>query len=1155
MLLGMCAGLVLADEIVWGNSSPIYTQGGVLVPSTGTYLVQLMAGTNSTNGIPIAGATASFDFESGSDGYFITALDTVALGIPVGEAIFTRIYNARTAAAATAYVDPNGGFQVVQSSAFPNPPWEYVIGGTASNGSDWVGIQRLTVTANPSKGGTVIGSGTYTAGSNVQISATVSNGWFFMSWNDGATNNPYTITMPPTNITYTANFLINMCDITAGSNANGVIVPTGTVWVAYSGSTNFTITPNANSQITNVVVDGVAIGATNSYTFLNVTNVGHTITALFGIDQYSLNVTSLWGNPSPSGTPTNSWNTLINASVSSPVPNGTTQYICTGWIGSGSVPASGTTTNTSFTILTNSTIVWQWTTNYWLNTVAGGNGSVNVNPVWALAGSNVTITATPSNGYHFVNWIGDIASTNNPLVLTMSQKYSITANFAINTYDITASASTNGTIMPTGTVWMAYGGSTNFAITPNANYQITNVVVDGVAIGPTNSYTFLNITNGGNTITVLFGLNQYTLDVTSFCGVPVPSGVTTNAWNSLISASVGSPVLNGTTTQYLCQGWTMTGNAPVSGATNSFSMTQTNNATLKWLWRTNFWLATQAAGSGTVNITSGWYNPGTSVTIRAKANARSHFYGWSGDTNGATISGTNITVKMTSAKSIVANFGLYLNLQAAGLNNSTREINIALTPKDYSNKATGTTPFIRCYRDETTIGFSAPRTLTGGWKFTGWTGVDSQTGTNATLTIMSNTVVHAWYDPAPVVVITNPTSHSTYTATNKMLTIMGRASNQCGIVSVAFSNDRSVSGICTGTTNWSRSGITLYNGINVITVTAYDTYSNSTSRTLTVTYSSKYASLQNLELLEGGVVRYINMQDRLTPGVTNTIQWQIEAFEPVLSALKIHLPAGGSVTNVILNGALTGAPTNGASLIGDWQSMVYSFETNWIMPSSTGGTYQVNFLTARQDGYAYVNANIPDGIDSRPYGTDGKEIARDIGEGTTPEIQNDTLIVASPAFETLRQALYRRGAVVQGIEITNNLIPGNVVTCRWSLVTYPSLQARLNVDLPNGSNLVGTATLRATSNTWWRLPASGKLVEYNGSVSNDALAKVSSYYNLKQYYYQYAWKIPANNDGPCRITFEVAPPSLTNWVDTILPENADTPNTTAGVTIERLIGP
>jgi hypothetical protein len=288
---------------------------------------------------------------------------------------------------------------------------------------------------------------------------------------------------------------------------------------------------------------------------------------------------------------------------------------------------------------------------------------------------------------------------------------------------------------------------------------------------------------------------------------------------------------------------------------------------------------------------------------------------------------------------------------------------------------------------------AAPGTLTGGWKFTGWTGVDSQSGTNATLTIMSNTLVKALYDPAPVVTITGPTSAAAYTTTNHMVNIAGKASSTaCDIVRVDFSNNRSANGTCVGTTNWSYSGITLYNGTNIVTVTAYDSYSNAASKTLTVTYSSKYSALQNLEFLGGAMVRQINMADDLTPGATNTVQWQVESYEPVLSALKIRLPDGNSVTNVVLNGVLTGTPTNGATAVGDWQSKVYSFGTDWITPN-TPGTCRIGFLAARQDGYAYVNANIPDGIDSRPYGPDGKQIARDIaGGGTTPAIQNETLI-------------------------------------------------------------------------------------------------------------------------------------------------------------------
>ena len=72
-------------------------------------------------------------------------------------------------------------------------------------------IQTLTATvstlANPSYGGDVAGGGTYAVGSTILLTATASNNWQFVGWNTGLTNNPYTVTVPATNILVTANFI------------------------------------------------------------------------------------------------------------------------------------------------------------------------------------------------------------------------------------------------------------------------------------------------------------------------------------------------------------------------------------------------------------------------------------------------------------------------------------------------------------------------------------------------------------------------------------------------------------------------------------------------------------------------------------------------------------------------------------------------------------------------------------------------------------------------------------------------------------------------------------------------------------------------------------------------------------------------------------
>ncbi|MBN1810040.1 MAG: PKD domain-containing protein [Planctomycetes bacterium] len=90
----------------------------------------------------------------------------------------------------------------------------------------------------------------------------------------------------------------------------------------------------------------------------------------------------------------------------------------------------------------------------------------------------------------------------------------------------------------------------------------------------------------------------------------------------------------------------------------------------------------------------------------------------------------------------------------------------------------------------------------------------------------------------PTVTITSPTAAATYNTTNASIDIAGTASDNVDVTSVTWSNDRGGSGTCSGTESWSQTGITLLDGVNVITITAYDAAANSSTDTLTVTYTA-----------------------------------------------------------------------------------------------------------------------------------------------------------------------------------------------------------------------------------------------------------------------------------------------------------------------------
>ncbi|MHC4778189.1 MAG: hypothetical protein ACYTFG_06395, partial [Planctomycetota bacterium] len=97
------------------------------------------------------------------------------------------------------------------------------------------------------------------------------------------------------------------------------------------------------------------------------------------VQTYTLQVTSAQGTPSPpQGTSTYNGNTSVTCNANSPVPAGSgQQWRCTGFTGTGSVPANGTTTSVTFTILQNSTITWIWILEVQLTILVNPSGGGN----------------------------------------------------------------------------------------------------------------------------------------------------------------------------------------------------------------------------------------------------------------------------------------------------------------------------------------------------------------------------------------------------------------------------------------------------------------------------------------------------------------------------------------------------------------------------------------------------------------------------------------------------------------------------------------------------------------------------------------------------------------------------------------------------------
>ncbi|MGD9780795.1 MAG: TIGR03790 family protein [Kiritimatiellia bacterium] len=144
-----------------------------------------------------------------------------------------------------------------------------------------------------------------------------------------------------------------------------------------------------------------------------------------------LAVSSAYGTGTPAaGTHFYPPSSVLTNSISAPAAAGGTQLVCVGWSMDGNDPTTGSATNFTMTLTNHASLVWLWTTNYWLDTAAAEHGSVNVADAWQPGGATTQITALADAYYHFTNWTGSVSSTNNPLDLLIDAPKTVLANFA-----------------------------------------------------------------------------------------------------------------------------------------------------------------------------------------------------------------------------------------------------------------------------------------------------------------------------------------------------------------------------------------------------------------------------------------------------------------------------------------------------------------------------------------------------------------------------------------------------------------------------------------------------------------------------------------------------------------------------------------------------
>ena len=376
--------------------------------------------------------------------------------------------------------------------------------------------------------GTVSGTATVNYLTDVTLTAAANYGYHFTGWSNGATTESITI-QATKDTTVTALFDYNQYTVTglSADDAKGTVSGTATV-----------------NYLTDVVLTATAAtgyhfvqwndGNTDNPRTVSATE-NMTFTATFAINLYDITLAynaerGVVTNDDASGA------TVAAGYVFENVEHGSTLHLTAevfegsrfaGW-GDGNITVN--TASIEYTALRNATLT--------ANFIDAGNFQVSINYDEAMgtvtgagehhADNNVTVTATPNYGYHFVAWVNgeDSVFTPSYTFVMPTGEVELTAVFDYNQYTVTpvSGNAAMGSVSEEQTV--NYLSPVAISATANYGYHFVNWTnADGDVIATTPNATVQALRD--SVVTANFDYNQYTVTGTCNEAMGTVSGTAT----------------------------------------------------------------------------------------------------------------------------------------------------------------------------------------------------------------------------------------------------------------------------------------------------------------------------------------------------------------------------------------------------------------------------------------------------------------------------------------------------------------------------------------------------------------------------------------------------------------------------------------------------
>ncbi len=353
----------------------------------------------------------------------------------------------------------------------------------------------ISVSANPTAGGNVGGSGTYTQGQSCTVTASANNGYTFVNWTENgqqvSTNANYTFNVTG-NRTLVANFTQQTYSINVSANptAGGGVTGGGSNF-HYGDNCTVTATPNNGYTFTKWTENGQQVSTNASYSFSVTGN--RTLVANFTQQQYTITATASptnGGSVSGGGTFTYGQSCTLTATPA-------TGYNFVRWTKNGQQVS--TNANYTFTVTASATYVAQFQAQSFTIRVSpnpSNAGMVTGGGTYDY-GASCTVTARPIQRYDFVNWTenGVEVSTESNYTFTVTANRNLVANFVMPTIEIKATVDPAGAASVSGDGTYNYGDEVTLTLERNEDWAFVNWTEDGEVVFEEMTYTFIATEN------------------------------------------------------------------------------------------------------------------------------------------------------------------------------------------------------------------------------------------------------------------------------------------------------------------------------------------------------------------------------------------------------------------------------------------------------------------------------------------------------------------------------------------------------------------------------------------------------------------------------------------------------------------------------------